>query len=119
MQAGHMTVFMGVPTMYALLLAAYDSMSPEQQVSNFTLRGISLNSGLGTGNVCCLATTLPVFMVIADFNQPTTSCTGSFPPSRSHAFHYPMADLWLTSFIFLGFILHFRPRQLVVLLNCG
>jgi hypothetical protein len=27
-----MSVFMGVPTMYALLLAVYDSMPPEQQV---------------------------------------------------------------------------------------
>lgn len=33
MQDGDTTVFMGVPTMYALLLAVYDKMSPAKQAA--------------------------------------------------------------------------------------
>ena len=32
-QDGNLTVFMGVPTMYSLLLGHYDTMPPEQQAS--------------------------------------------------------------------------------------
>ncbi len=43
-QEGRLTVFMGVPTMYNLLLAAYDNMKPEQQVRDGKAAGSSVRA---------------------------------------------------------------------------